>query len=449
MRALTGLIVLPLVVACGAETPSQDSTTDPKAESTPNLADSDGDVDDGPGAGPGAGPEKYELEGDDAKGRWRPARIENPALAERIAELEAIGYADGYHEAEERSDVTVHDPERAWQGLNLVVSGHGPEAILMDMQGNALHTWRRGYHEAVPGHKKKYPRDFYRRAWLYPNGDLLAIFKGHVLAKLDVESNVLWTFKGNPHHDLEVLDDGRIAILTRKAHVLPRIHPTDPVLEDFVSILGPRGKELQRVSVLECFENSELKDFLDGMEVDGDLLHTNTIEVLDGRHASKHPAFAAGNVLVSCLKTDTIAVLDLDEEKAVWARRDGWKAQHQPTFLPDGSMLVFDNQGDPSGNGTTRVIELDPATGEVAWTYAGLENDPLETRSCGSNQRLPNGNTLITESDNGRALEVTPEGETVWEYVNPHRAGENGRLVATLFEVVRLPEDYCKTWLVR
>ena len=34
-------------------------------------------------------------------------------------------------------------------------------------------------------------------------------------------------------------------------------------------------------------------------------------------------------------------------------------------------------------------------------------------------QRLPNGNTLITESSFGRFFEVTKEGEIVWEYVNP------------------------------
>ncbi len=37
----------------------------------------------------------------------------------------------------------------------------------------------------------------------------------------------------------------------------------------------------------------------------------------------------------------------------------------------------------------------------------------------GNAQRLPNGNTLITESSFGRFFEVTREGEVVWEYVNP------------------------------
>ncbi len=44
-------------------------------------------------------------------------------------------------------------------------------------------------------------------------------------------------------------------------------------------------------------------------------------------------------------------------------------------------------------------------------------------------ERLPNGNTLITESDGGRLLEVTPAGEIVWEYLNPVRGGEAEELI--------------------
>ena len=34
-------------------------------------------------------------------------------------------------------------------------------------------------------------------------------------------------------------------------------------------------------------------------------------------------------------------------------------------------------------------------------------------------QRLPNGNTLIDEGMTGRIFEITPDGEIVWQYVNP------------------------------
>jgi hypothetical protein len=37
----------------------------------------------------------------------------------------------------------------------------------------------------------------------------------------------------------------------------------------------------------------------------------------------------------------------------------------------------------------------------------------------GSSQRLPNVNTLITQSAVGYAFEVTPEGDVVWEFASP------------------------------
>ena len=40
------------------------------------------------------------------------------------------------------------------------------------------------------------------------------------------------------------------------------------------------------------------------------------------------------------------------------------------------------------------------------------------------------------------AFEVTPDGETVWEWVSPERAGERGELVAALFDMERLPADH-------
>ena len=53
-------------------------------------------------------------------------------------------------------------------------------------------------------------------------------------------------------------------------------------------------------------------------------------------------------------------------------------------------------------------------------------------------RRLPNGNTLISESNYGRALETTRGQQIVWEYLNPHRAGDYNELIASLFEMRRI-----------
>ena len=115
-----------------------------------------------------------------------------------------------------------------------------------------------------------------------------------------------------------------------------------------------------------------------------------------------------------------------------------WKFQHDPVILENGNILIFDNLGN---FGSSRVLEVNPMTQEVVWKYGDTPAEEFVTVTCGGNQRLPNGNTLITESENGRAFEVTPAGRIVWEYRNPHRAGKNGELVATLFKVLRIEPE--------
>jgi hypothetical protein len=106
-------------------------------------------------------------------------------------------------------------------------------------------------------------------------------------------------------------------------------------------------------------------------------------------------------------------------------------------------MLVLDNQGLVEHS---RVLEFDPFSQQIHWSFSGAADAPFFTRTCGSVQRLSNGNTLITESDAGRAFEVTRDKRIVWEFVSPHRAGSRGELIATLFDVVRLAPDFPVSW---
>lgn len=358
-------------------------------------------------------------------------------------DVQALPYLQGYKPAEDRPAIVEHDPAAAFPGLNFYVSGHAAEAVLIDMRGQVLHRWRYPLRRLWPdlakdpGMKKL---EYWRRAWLYPNGDLLGIYEGQGIVKLDARSEVLWAHRGGIHHDLEVLPNGDIWVLDREGKILPRINPEKGVLEDRVTVLDARGRVKRKISLLEAFERSPYASLLKTMEREGDVFHTNTLEVLDGRFADRDPAFWKGNVLVSVLKLNALAILDPDKEEIVWAKTGPWRRQHQPTFLENGRLLLFDNLG--AGRTRSRVLEIDPLSGETVWRYGGTPEVDFLSKTLGSCQRLPNGNTLITESENGRAIEVTPEGRIVWELYNPHRAGERNELVAVLFEVVRLPPDF-------
>jgi outer membrane protein assembly factor BamB len=95
--------------------------------------------------------------------------------------------------------------------------------------------------------------------------------------------------------------------------------------------------------------------------------------------------------------------------------------QHAPVALANGHILVFDNGNFRAGQHVvhSRVVEIDPATQTVVWSYADPMASSFYTPYMGQAQRLPNGNTHITESATGRLFEVTPDGEVVWEFILP------------------------------
>ena len=91
----------------------------------------------------------------------------------------------------------------------------------------------------------------------------------------------------------------------------------------------------------------------------------------------------------------------------------------------------------------SRVIEVDPATDEIAWEYRGDPPVSFFSFHISGAQRLPNGNTLICEGTFGRIFEVTPSGEITWEYVNPFffQSGQMG-YINWVFKAFRYGPDH-------
>jgi hypothetical protein len=391
-------------------------------------------------------------------GRWRriPAHQLDPERdAEQLAmieRLEALGYASGSTQPSGPSGLTHVDPRYSDPGYTFLTSGHAPQAFLIDAAGRVVHRWQKHYREvwndARPGQRDD-AAGFWRRARLLPNGHVIAIFDGLGMIEVDAESQLVWARANGAHHDLDIGADGRIYVLTREAQLVPEINPSVPILEDFIELLDARGNPLRKLSLLEAFERSTYAEVARARYARGeDLFHINTLTLLEGRIAEQLPAFRAGNVLISSFPMHVIAVVDLEQETISWLQTGSYRSQHDPQVLDNGHLLLFDNRGGNRGERrASAVLELDPASGQEHWAYRADPANQFYSSTCGAAQRLPNGNTLITESDRGRAFEVTPEQEIVWEYRNPHRAGPDGRFIATLFEAWRLPTDFPLDWL--
>ena len=122
----------------------------------------------------------------------------------------------------------------------------------------------------------------------------------------------------------------------------------------------------------------------------------------------------------------TIAIIERRTDKIRWRIGPEVLAQqHYPNMLPNGNILVFDNGVHRTDSPFTfsRVLEIDPETKRIVWSYQDRPMFNFFSPYESSAQRLPNGNTFICEGVFGRLFEVTPGGEVVWEYINPYFGG--------------------------
>ncbi|MGH6899107.1 MAG: arylsulfotransferase family protein [Geminicoccaceae bacterium] len=364
--------------------------------------------------------------------------------------------------------VTVHDPARVQDGVTLYTSGHEAAAYLIAMDGEVLHEWRRPFstvwdESARTTRQQPDSHVYFRTAAVYPNGDLLAVYEGvgdtpygYGLVKLDRNSEVIWRYSGHAHHDIDIGPDGRIYALTHEFVDAPLEgfdNLASPRLDDFLVVLSPEGEELRKTSLIHAVAASEYRHLLHTVSsyAIADPLHANTVEVIAAEAAANFAFGEAGQILLSFRELGAIGVLDLDDEALLWASRGPWIGQHDPDILPSGNLLLFDNYGNfEKPEGRSRVIEFDPETMEIVWQYAGSAELPFESAIRSSQQRLANGNTLITESSGGRVLEVTRAGDVVWQFVNPVRGGEqNGRIPIICWAQRLDPDDLDPTLVAR
>jgi hypothetical protein len=100
----------------------------------------------------------------------------------------------------------------------------------------------------------------------------------------------------------------------------------------------------------------------------------------------------------------------------------------------------------------SRVIEFDPVTLKIVWEYSAatagyrprFANYRFYSPFISSAQRLPNGNTLITEGVNGRIFEVTSKREIIWEYMSPffHTLNPRFKPMNEVYRAYRVPYEW-------
>ncbi len=350
--------------------------------------------------------------------------------------LMALGYVEVVPDggSNELDGARTLDASRVQAGLNFYVNAHLCSADLIDAKGEVLRSWR---HD---------PCLKWGNAVLTPAGEVVVIhrepgetaeqsFRARRVLKLSWDGDLLWSTALAAHHDLDLMPDGRVAVLTYRHRPIPRIHPSIPVRDHYVALLSAGGELLEEVSLTDILEASpgvfrfrpgRPREHEGSMELD--TIHSNSIEWMRNEALAKqHRMYASSNFLLCSRNQNAVMIVDWSSKRVVWSWGQGTlSGPHDATLLSSGNILVFDNG---LNRRYSRVLEVDPRTNQVVWSYSAPEPRSFFSSHRGAAQRLANGNTLITDSAAGRAFEVTPEGELVWSYLNPNRSEDGERVV--------------------
>ena len=360
--------------------------------------------------------------------------------------------------------VIAHRPSAFSEGLTLVsgLTKEGDiEVKVITRDGEALHRWRIDWFDGFwpdPHHipKKSMPRKrpatFIHGIALLKNGDLVFNLEQLGMARMELCGNVVWRLPYQTHHALHVDETGNIwvagqKLIRERSRNLPGYRP--PFWEYTVLKVTPGGETLREISVPGLLIKNGLQGLLymsatkdRSTEVSGDTLHLNDVEIFPSH--LQPGVFERGDVMISLRNIHAIMVFNPDTLNIKYLSIGKVVRQHDPDFVDGERISIFDNNlvASDSQASHSRIVVMSARNDQVQVIYSGSVERPFYTDIMGKHQWLPNGNILITESTEGRAFEIDPEGKLVWEYFN---LVDKGRL-AWVDEAQRLPAFFSRSF---
>lgn len=376
------------------------------------------------------------------------------------------------------SGVTFCDPDNASAGYVLFTAADSVTR-LVDLNGAVLHEWpfpgvpARIIDPALTG-----GRVGDVGVQLTPSGDPRGgIYANGTVGQLSWSGDRVWEWgtqapggAARQNHDWELLPNGHRLLLVTVPRVVPGLGPSAVGDQGLIEV-GDGGQIVWRWLAGDHldelgFSETGWRALRETVAQDPDdpwgYLEMNSAKSLGpNRWYDSDPGsvFHPDNVLVSFRKANVVALVDKASGAIVWKLGPYFEAasgaqhqrvnahkvpraldqisgQHNPHLIAGnlpgaGNILLFDNQGGagypPAALGIyagSRVLEIDPSSRQIVWQYtaedSGLPPWTFFSSFVSNAQRLPNGNTLITEGMNGRIFQVTPTGDIAWEYHSPY-----------------------------
>jgi len=316
----------------------------------------------------------------------------------------------------------AHDPALSAGGYTLIApQTGGGKVYLIDILGDVVHQWqmstRAGRHAVILlngnlGYNGNHANSPDRYApW--------SMWHGGNFSEVTPDGEVVWHYEDTAHHhDALWLPGGNLLYSACEpvppgfAECVPGGTAHGPDEQMYGDVIREVDRAGNRVWEWKAWEHLEPKDF--PIHPGFGRYHWPLVNGLG--------VMADGTVLMSLRVTaGIIGVSKATGSVVLHVPPSIVSHQHAPVALDNGNIMAFDNGNFRIGGHVafSRVVEVDPKTNAVVWTYADESVNSFYTAYMGNGQPLPNGNVHVTESATGRLFEVTREGQVVWEYILP------------------------------
>lgn len=287
---------------------------------------------------------------------------------------------------------------------------------------------------------------------ILPNGNIIVVVRQYYHINEAIAMGLNPGIVAEHFGDIEFfLPDTIQEIDLASGEVVWRWDPMDHLIQDYDSILpnyGVVADNPQRINI--NYQSYYLKGITPTQAAGaGNWTHTNVVNynpildqvamsvrsfdefwVVDHSITTEEAAGPAGDLLYRWGNPFAFGRGSLSEDRQLFQQHDvQWIDQGLPGA---GNILIYNNRNnltkeDVNGEDEySSIIELrNPvledgsydwtAEAEIIWQY----DEDFFSPFISGVQRLPNGNTLITEGRAGRLIEVNAAGEVVWEFINP------------------------------
>jgi hypothetical protein len=224
-------------------------------------------------------------------------------------------------------------------------------------------------------------------------------------------------------HDLAVQANGSLLLITQEARMIQTEKwGAIEVLGSELLEIDSEGKESWGWSTFDHMDTERYPNSLsEPRQGVSDWIHMNSVQYIEEHQ----------QILVSLRHQNQVLLIDRATGDVVWTLgEDGdfellngswFSSQHDASMQPDGSILLYDNGNFKSADPTTRMVRysLDPETlrAEQVWEL----DMGVYMNTMGGVIPLDNGNFQVTlgghrdRSMPASVVEVTPDGELVWE----------------------------------